>query len=247
MKNFTLLFLYAAFFCSIPVAMYSQVVNVEKLRQDNTSGLSGKVEFNFTARKTTVQSLDWRNQTFLQWDNEKWSVLLLNEINFNRVDGTNYVDDGFQHLRISRHLNDVFTAEAYGQNQYDPVRNIAQRRLLGAGVRVKLSNSNYFGFSTLFENELLTDETLNQDFRLSSYLQLKLQLSKTIKFLTTTYLQPNLSKFSDIKISSQSTLSFHITDKFAFTNSFTAIYDSFPATGIPSFIYNFRNGIKYLF
>jgi|TARA_B110000908_G_scaffold133521_1_gene157489 hypothetical protein len=231
----------------LPNLLFSQVVNVEGKRQSDENGWSGTTEFSFDYNDSEQIDWEFNNTTFLQWDNDSWSLLLLNEINFDRAGGVNFENDGFQHLRLSNHINNNYTSETFLQNQFDPVRKIENRKLLGTGVRIKLSDRNFFGLSTFYEFETLTDDIINMDVRLSSYLQLDFNFSDKIQFLTTTYLQPNVKQFSDFKLSTESQLNFKITDHFSFTNTIEAIYDSFPAIGINKLSYRLQNGIQYKF
>ena len=114
-------------------------------------------------------------------------------------------------------------------------------------MRVKISENNFVGFSTFYELEQLTNDKINRDFRLSSYLQLDFDISERIQFLTTTYLQPNMEQFSDFKLSTESQLNFQIAKNFSFTNTVEAIYDSYPVTGLKELFCSFKNGVKYKF
>ena len=177
----------------------SQIVNVDSKRQSQEKGLSGITEFKFDFNKSVQTDWEFSNITYLQWDNEKWSVLLLNETNLDRAAGIDFSNDGYQHLRISKHLNKIYTLESYLQNQYDPVRDIKNRKLAGLGVRFKLINSCFLGLSTLYEKEELINETIN-DIRISTSLQIKFDFDKKLSLSTTTYYQPSTKNLKDSKI-----------------------------------------------
>ena len=118
---------------------------------------------------------------------------------------------------------------------------------MGTGVRVKLFEKNFVGIAAFYERELLTNELINKDFRLSSYLQLDFDISKNIQFLSTTYLQPNIKLISDFRLSTQSQLNFQITKNFYFTNTVEVMYDSSPASGVNELTYRLQNGIQFTF
>jgi hypothetical protein len=230
-----------------PNLLFTQVINVEGKRQSDEKGWSGLTEFAFDYNQSTQTDWEFSNTSYLQWDNNKWSVLLLNEINLDRAGGVDFANDGYQHLRLSKHINETLTIESFVQNQYDPVRNIENRKLGGLGLRAKLKNQNYFGIASFYENEVLTNNIVDNALRLSAYLQLKMVLNTTLSLSTTTYLQPNFSQFSDCKMSNETTLLISITDKFSFTNTVSGGYDTYPAVGIPELIYNFQSGLIYEF
>jgi len=231
----------------LPNILFSQVVNVEGMRQSDEKGWSGTTEFSFDYNDSEQIDWEFNNTTYLQWDNDSWSLLLLNEINYDRAGGVDFENDGFQHLRLSKHLNADYTSETFVQNQFDPVRKIENRKLLGSGVRIKLSEKNFLGLSTFYELEALNNDVVNKDIRLSSYLQLDFELSEKVQFLTTTYIQPNVRQFSDFKLSTESQLNFEITKNLSFTNTIEAIYDNYPASGVKEFSYSLQNGIKFNF
>ena len=217
------------------------------MRQSDIDGWSGTTEFSFDYNDSEQIDWEFNNTSYLQWDKESWSLLLLNEINLDRAGDVDFENDGFQHIRLSKHLSDAYTFENFIQNQFDPVRKIENRKLLGSGLRLKLSDGNFMGISTFYEMETLTDNILSRDFRLSSYLQLDVIISDNINFLSTTYLQPNIMKFSDIRISNESQVNFELNQKIALTNTIEAIYDALPANGVKKLSYRIQNGIRYKF
>ena len=234
-------------FLFINYNLFSQVINVEGKRQSQTKGLSGVIEFSFDYKKS--KNLDWEftSLSYLQWDNVSWSILFLNEINLDRAGGIDFSNDGYQHLRLSNHLNSKYTIESFIQNQYDPVRDIKNRKLYGLGLRYKIIDDNFIGLSSFYENELLEGDVVNNTIRLSTYLQLKFDLNQYVLLSSTTYFQPDLFKLIDYKISNENVLLFIINDKFSFSNSFEISYDAFPAENIPNVIYGIQNGFVYSF
>ena len=231
----------------LPGILFSQVENVEGMRQSDEKGWSGTTEFSFDYNDSEQIDWEFNNTTYLQWDNDSWSLLLLNEINYDRAGGVDFENDGFQHLRVSKHLYPRYTSETFVQNQFDPVRKIKNRKLFGTGVRMKLSEKNFIGVSTFYELETLNNNVVNKDIRLSTYLQLYFDISERIQFLTTTYIQPNIEQFADFKLSTESQLNLEITKNLSFTNTIEAIYDTYPASGVKEFSYRLQNGIKFNF
>ena len=224
----------------------SQIVNVDSKRQSQEKGLSGITEFKFDFNKSVQTDWEFSNITYLQWDNEKWSVLLLNETNLDRAAGIDFSNDGYQHLRISKHLNKIYTLESYLQNQYDPVRDIKNRKLAGFGVRFKLIKTCFLGLSTLYEKEELTNETIN-DIRISTSLQIKFDFGKKLSLSTTTYYQPSTKNLKDSKSSNETVLLINLNNKLSISNTLSTNYDTNPANSIPNLIYSFENGLVYSF
>ena len=241
MKNYLCLLLF------IPKILFTQVVNIEQKRQSDERGWSGTTEFSFDYNSSEQIDWEFNNTSYLQWDNSNWSVLFLNEINFDRAGGIDFENDGFQHLRISSHMNSRITSETFIQNQFDPVRKIENRKLIGTGFRLKLVKGNFIGLSCFYEIERQTFELLNKDIRFSTYLQLDFNLSDKIQVFSNSYFQPNVQQFSDIKFSTESQLNFQIIKNFYLTNSLEILYDSSPVDGINKMAFSLQNGIKFNF
>ena len=238
-KNITFLF-----FLLLSLSLSSQIISIDNKRQSNEKGISGITEFAFNFNKSVQTDWELSNITYLQWDSEQWSILLLNETNLDRAAGIDFSNDGYQHLRISKHINNIYTLESYLQNQYDPVRNIKNRKLGGMGIRSKLKESFYFGLTAFYEREDIYNEII-KDVRISSSLQIKLNFNDNISLSSTIYFQPSLTSINDSKSSNKTRLLININDRISISNTFSASYDTNPAKGIPKLIYSFENGLVY--
>ena len=230
-----------------PVVSISQVVNVESKRQSDESGISGSTETSFEYNSSKQVDWEFSNTSYLQWDNINFSILFLNEINFDRAGGVDFSNDGYQHLRISRHLNSRYTLESFAQNQFDPVRNIKNRKLLGIGLRYRIFNQNFFGISNFYENELLSSDDRLSTIRLNLYLRLNLQLNELVSLIFTNYIQPDIIHMEDLKFANETDIRFKISKRLSFSNSLSISYDSYPANGVPNYIYNIQNGLIFEF
>jgi len=77
-----------------------------------------------------------------------------------------------------------------------------------------------------------------RDHRLSTYLSLSAQpFSKNFTISNTTYYQPVLNNFTDVRLSSQTSMEFIISKKLTFTSIFSITNDT----------YSLRNGIRFSF
>lgn len=233
-------------FLITPIITFSQIVNVEEKRQSDKKGISGFTKFSFNYKKAKKKDWELSNKSYVQWDNKSWSILLLNEINIDRADGIDFSNDGYQHLRISRHLNKI-SIESFLQNQYDPIRSIKNRKLTGAGIRFKIRKKYDVGISSFYENEILNDDSKLSALRLNTYFNIEIDINEALLFQTTTYIQPNINKFGDCKTFNETSIKVKISDKFSLSNTFSGSYDTYPATGVPEVIYSIKNGLIYKF
>ena len=72
---------------------------------------------------------------------------------------------------------------------------------------------------------------------------MKYDYDKYFSFFTTTYCQPKIDYFKDVKISSEMQLNFVITKKLSLNSTFEIMFDSYPAKDVERLIYNFKSGI----
>ena len=238
MEKYILIFLFF-----LPQLSYSQVINIEEKRQSYEKKWTGKTKFSFDFNKSQKVNIEFDNTTYVQFNIKNFSILFLNEIDFDRAGGIDFQNDGFQHLRINKSINKTYSLEAYVQNQFNPVRKILNRKLMGLGVRFNHKNNNFLGISSFYEVEKIIDGIIYNDVRLSSYIFMKYDYDKYFSFFTTTYCQPKIDYFKDVKISSEMQLNFVITKKLSLNSAFEIVFDSYPAKDVERLIYNFKSGI----
>ena len=229
-----------------PIILFSQIVSIEDKRQSTELGISGFTDFSFNYKKST--NIDWAfsNKSYLQWDIDMWSLLILNQINLDRAGGVDFSNDGYQHIRISRHINNIYTLESFIKNQYDPVRSIDNRKLLGTGVRIKMLDQ-FIGFSSFYEYERLNTNLISFAWRFNTYFNLDLEINQIASFMFMLYLQPNVMNVSDCRFSNEIKINIKINKQFSYSNVFSAIYDTYPAVNVPEFSYSIKNGLTYKF
>ena len=93
-----------------------------------------------------------------------------------------------------------------------------------------------------------TDLTIyHRDHRLSSYFSFVTKPSGNFKLSGTTYFQPLLNDWSDIRLSSQAALLFNITKHLHFSTAFNIVYDSRVPEGVVHTFYSLKNGFRWEF
>jgi len=230
-----------------PSFIFSQIINIETKEESNEKAFSGAIELEFDYNKSTETDWEFINSAYLRWDNDFMTILLINEIDLNRAGDEDFANDGFQHLRLSYHINEKFAIESFIQNQHDLVHNIENRQLAGLGLRKTFSKLGIFGLSTFYEHEELVDEIINNDFRLSLYNRLSFNIFEKVEFSNVLYFQPKLEDFADYRFALEATLSIPLSEKLFFNNSFSLSHDSSPAVDIPNTTYQLMNSLKYEF
>ncbi len=265
MKHF---WLFGALLFFSALLSHAQVVNTEKLRLDKKEkGIYGEANLDLgLARNRAGQTvrLGAGARLELRRSNHRWMLLgAYNLTQFNDVDepGTapkNFADNGFGHLRHNRRINSWLTWEAFAQAQYDRIQQIDLRLLVGTGPRLRLlkrdSAQLFFGALYMFEHEesrnefeepeTFTEHLILDDHRVSTYLSAGLHLTSYLAINHVTYFQPNLSNFSDFRISSETSVSIKLTNRLSLRTYFQLVYDTEPLVPVPNAMYVLNNGFS---
>ena len=232
----------------------SQILNAESLRKvTDTSGYSGSASLDFQLKRNVNDFFTISSNVHLQYKMNNHLVLFKNDLDFQKIEGEKLSNSFISHLRYNYKLSQLLTWEAFAQGQYNKVNLINFRGLTGTGPRFKLSQLEnykfYLGSLVMYEYEEVLDGVtpIQRDIRGSVYFSFSLYPNEHISIVSTTYYQPQLGKFKDYRISSQSSLLVGLFKNFALKTSYTFTYDAFPAVGIPNSQYDFTTGVAYTF
>lgn len=180
--------------------------------------------------------------------------LMLGNYQFATTRQQDLSNSAFGHLRYNRSLLPYLKYELFNQIQFNQLLNLRSRYIAGTGLRFKFSNKQvfkgYFGIGGFYEYEESIEDVrvFRNDFRQSNYLVLSIKFPNNKgEFSSTTYYQPLFKKYSDFRVSNQSSLVFNITKKIAFTTTFSYFYDAFPPEDIAKETISIDNGLRFQF
>lgn len=247
--NCSLLLLFAL------VKSHSQVVNVETLRKVTDSAKwTGSVSLNVSVVKNKNNIFKIANKAHIQYNNKKDLWLFVNDLNFEKLEGSSFVNKGTQHFRYNRRISEYIKLEAFLQGQYDAISEIDFRGLAGLGPRFKLyGNDNYrfyLGTLVMYEYEKASDiveDRTKKDIRGSAYFSFSLYPTDYLSIISTSYYQPKLKAFKDYRFSTDTSFLFKILETLAFKTTLTYNFDAFPVATIPKTQYELTNGLLYTF
>ncbi len=231
----------------------SQVINIEGKRfLNDTNGWVGNADFSFAAIQNTQQVLSFSNTLRVQYQKNRSRFILLNDINFIKAGKTDFVNAGYQHVRYNYKIHKRWTLEAFTQTQYNPVLRLDFRYLLGAGPRLRLLKREhariYAAALYMYEfDDIKGDPADVHEHRISSYVTFTFLLFKNGELISTTFYQPKIGDASDYRIANDSSLEIHINKHLNFKSTFNLLYDTYQPAGVPSLVYNFRNGLSVKF
>jgi hypothetical protein len=233
--------------------LHAQVVNIEKSRKDAKPGFQGHIDLNLMLTRNTRQIFETGTTAHLQYTKGRHTVLALNNLGFMRVEGDNLINNGFQHLRYNYKIGNGFTtAELFTQHQYNSIRLLQRRFLLGGGPRFRIYEGEntgvYIAPLVMYEQELLNDGSPRTDkFKGDLYVSFVFALDERITFSHTTYYQPDFAMMSEYRVSSETGMEMKFGTNFSFLVTYNLAFDSNPPLDIPELFYTLRNGIKYNF
>lgn len=236
----------------LPLVLSAQVINTENKRLDNKDGWSGHVDFGFSLTQNTRQILQGSNQVLAQYHKNHNTLLLINDLRLMKLDNSDLLNRGYQHVRFNHELRPYLIPEAFVQAQYDQIWKLDLRFLAGAGPRFKILQTDttrlFTGVLVMYEFEKVDGGAeYNRDFRLSSYLSGGYNWTKKLGFDHIMYFQPLLTDLADLRISSETNLRVAFTNHLGLKVGFTYNYDARPPAGLPTRIYTLTNSISYLF
>ena len=232
-----------------------QILNVESLRKvSDSSRWSGNVNLDVSLIKNKSNIFRISAGSHIQYKNGGHLVLFVNDLNFQQLDTSRFINKGTQHLRYNYKLRPRIAWEAFAQGQFDAVSNIDFRGLLGTGPRFKLTTADkyrfYLGTLVMYEYEKISEtvaRNIRRDVRGSIYLSFSLYPSDQLSVVSTTYYQPKLDSWGDYRISNENSIAFQLYKGLGFKSGFVLSLDTFPAPGVPDLQYEWTNGLVYSF
>lgn len=239
-------------------SLQAQIVNIENKRSNlvDTSGVFGYLSLGANFVKNTKSVTTISGDIRIEYLRNKSRFLSLTNYNLIRANSDRFIDNGFSHLRYNYEINKRIEYEIFMQSQFNNQVRLQLRALAGTGMRFQLYQAEnqqvYIGLSYLYEyNEIeIVSEFVSffYDHRMSSYLSASIQpFSESFLITNTTYYQPLITDFSEVRLSSQTALTFTLTEQLKFSTIFSITNDTRVPENVPATYYSVRNGIRWEF
>lgn len=240
------------------VAM-AQIVNVQALFDEATSplGVSGGAELSMDWRTGSTKLVVARGLVLGQWRTAKHTVLGVVRGEYGFAQDELIVSKFLEHLRYRYRFMDWLAGETFAQHEIDAFRRLRLRALVGAGPRFTLKSTEdaslVLGTAMMLEYEQLRHddapdagaETL--DLRLSNYVMGRVRLMENMSLTETLYVQPRLTRFSDVRLLNETLLLVEPNKRFTFSIGFILTYDAAPPATVPPMDTQLRSGIGVKF
>lgn len=228
-------------------AINGQIVNIESMRMGaDSTGLDGQLALAGEFSQDANTNIDLAGNLLLIYKSNPHQYLVNLSAGYGRVDTIENEYNLFGHLRYNYRFNERFVAEVFVQSKTDEFLRIQRRDLYGAGIRIKLAESQslkfYGGITAMYEHEILTGNKINDGVRMSDYLSLWYK-KDNVAISLVGYYQPRMDAFRNYRLSLDNQISVKIFRKVSFLTSFSLGYDSRRPEDIPNTVYEMKAGI----
>ena len=242
---------------SLPLPVSAQV-NVEALRQEDPPlGYSGTFGGDLTLRTGNVELVQVDLNARLYMVTESVTTLMVGNGGLGLQGGSRFASSGLLHYRETHRYNDLISPEWYGQLNYDRPQLLDFRVVTGGGARTSFANGEWgefgMGAALFLEHERLdlSDAAVHDNrttaIRGSSFLTLRLVPNENLVITSTTYLQPAVGNWSDLRTLANFRVAASVTDELDLTVSFDLRYDSGPPDEISALDTSLRTGLRYIY
>jgi len=230
------------------------IVHIENSRfSQRKEGFSGNVDvgLNFTQAVNFIFTTS--NASQLQFAKDNHTVLSVNGLNLTIVNETKPVNDGFQHFRYGYKIKEHYIFETFVQGQYNHNTRIRARYLMGIGMLFKVFETEkdslqlFTGVHYMPEYEEELGGQINRHHRLNSIISFSAPFKNKSKFDLVMYIQPDIARLTDFRVSSQASYEIPITERLRFRVSFAVFYDTHPPEGLQTTFFSARNALRYNF
>ena len=242
---------------SLPLPVSAQV-NVEALRQEDPPlGRSGTFGGDLTLRTGNVELVQLGLNARLYMVTESATRLIVGNGGLGLQGGTRFASSGLLHYRQTYRYDDLISPEWYGQLNYDRPQLLDFRVVTGGGARTSFANGDWgqfgMGAALFLEHERLNlpDTAVHDNqttvIRGSYFLTLRLVPNEHLVITSTTYLQPVVGNWGDLRTLANFRVAASVSDELDLTVSFDLRYDSGPPDEISALDTSLRTGLRYTY
>lgn len=229
----------------------AQIMNVEKLRMESDSGWVGKVKGSYNINKSSRKIKQLQTNLHIQYKKDIHTFLILSDLSFIKAGNENFENNGSQHFRYTRNMMEWMSLEGFAQFQYNRILKVNFRNLWGGGIRFEAFDRDtfklYLGNIVMYEHERHENKNVENNMRLSYYLNVQLAFNDKVSVQSIAYFQPKMIDMQDHRVLWQSNLDFAVLKNLKLGIQYNWMNDSRPPDGVPKVIYSLRNTVSYSF
>lgn len=232
-------------------SLQAQIMNVEKLRLESDSGWAGQAKGAYNISKSNKKIKQLQTNVHIQYKKDIHTFLMLSDLSFIKAGNENYENNGSQHFRYTRNVNNWMSLEGFTQVQYNRVLKVKFRNLWGGGVRFEAFDKDnfkwYMGNIVMFEHEQHENNNTENSFRLNYYFNVEWKIEEAISLNSVAYIQPKMFNIPDLRFLWKTSVNFRVLENLKIGIQHNRRHDTNPPEGVPKLIYSLRNTLSYSF
>ncbi|MEI8060155.1 MAG: hypothetical protein WCG67_08360 [Ferruginibacter sp.] len=182
---------------------------------------------------------------------------------FTNTNGSNLQNAGYLHIRFRDNDSRKISPEYFTQYQWDDLRGMLNRYLLGCNMRIMLKENKkfdfYMGIGLMYEWEkwnfdgVAADKLplVHPDFiktdqvKLNQYFKLSAQLFTSTEITVTNFIQAPLDKgINHPRLANFLQWNIPLSKKVGLNLNFESLYDAAPVVPIKNFYFNYQTGFS---
>ena len=249
-RSLVLLFLFFA------ISAYSQV-NTEAIRSSKIDdGFRSRIDLLFGLNSGNSEFISGETKLRLDYIQSNYRTFLAGELAYKEGNNAVISDKGFLHGRYIYKLDSLLEPELFIQKEFNEFVLLSDRNLLGAGVRLTLSNTDfvadssaeidiYLGSGIMYEMEEINiiPTQITEIIRSTNYITITWKPSENFLLNSVTYFQVDINRLNDHRILNDTKLQFKITKAVSFVFNMNYRFDKEPPQGIREYDLELKNGI----
>ena len=222
----------------------AQIVNVQPLlSEEDGDGFDLELGGSMTWKTGNVDLFLGKADLLMTYRHGIHKLISSSSAQLGLKGGDEFLERVFTHLRYQIFALEWLTWETYTQAATDRFRRVSIRALAGTGPRFEIiagpAVALAVGVSYMFEREVLgtsehADSGLgSSNHRASLFVTGRFALDPMISLVHTTYLQPRLDDpIGDLRLASDTSLSFKLNEHLGISIGFGLTYDTAPPLGV---------------
>jgi len=234
----------------------AQIVSIDKRRTKNPNkGFQGDINLGLNFVHTSTDMTQISSRFKLQYNDNDNTYLFSSDLGYSKVDDESNVNNGGIMFKYNYWVPErIIIAEAFYQYQYNRVKQLKHRHVIGGGPRFNIADKEKFSFFlvayTIYLNELFETSTYERRkslVKFSSMLSTDWKMSPNASLSHSTYYEPDYSDPADFRIWSETRFNVKITKKFSFALYLRFDYDNLVPPEVDPLFYTVNNSFSLKF
>jgi hypothetical protein len=252
-------------FLTLPLISSAQVLNMDRVSAPNDSSKKWHTSLQAaTDYNSEKEVFDWDTRIDVTRFTAGQHLLSAKFSNsFTNTNGSNLQNSGYLHIRFRDNDSRKISPEYFTQYQWDDLRGMLNRYLIGSNMRLRLKENKtfdcYIGLGLMYEWEKWNFDGVTADklplvhpdfiktdqVKLNQYIKLSAQLFTTTEITLTNFIQAPVDKeISHPRFADFLQWNIPLSKKVGLNLNFESLYDAAPVVPIKNFYFNYQTGFS---